>query len=252
MTSTSPFDAWTPHHPDLRRDLIAALDPALRAALDDPDPDAIAALITHLGGDLYTVPMLTEDACARLCEDLDGLEAWAEAHDVALERPNSMNHYGVVLDDVGYREALGELVMRVVRPLTRALFADFGAATLDHHHGFVVEYALDGDLDLGFHVDDSEVTVNLCLGERFEGGELYFAGTHCMRHCDAPIAPEAYREVEHAPGVALLHSGAHRHGATPLQAGVRRNLILWCRSSAWRRAHSRFVCAPWCASWRGR
>ena len=32
----------------------------------------------------------------------------------------------------------------------------------------------------------------------------------------------------HAPGVALLHLGGHKHAALPLTAGERTNLIIWC------------------------
>lgn len=33
-----------------------------------------------------------------------------------------------------------------------------------------------------FHVDDSEVTLNVCLGRQFSGGELYFRGLRCDKH----------------------------------------------------------------------
>lgn len=35
---------------------------------------------------------------------------------------------------------------------------------------------------VGFHVDDSEVTLNVCLGKEFSGGELFFRGTRCDKH----------------------------------------------------------------------
>ena len=68
---------------------------------------------------------------------------------------------------------------------------------LDDHHGFVVEYEPGKDINLGFHVDDSQVddmlmhascsahhyqplllqvTLNVCLGREFTGGQLYFRG----------------------------------------------------------------------------
>jgi hypothetical protein len=31
------------------------------------------------------------------------------------------------------------------------------------HHAFVVDYSMGRDVGLGFHVDDSEITMNLCL-----------------------------------------------------------------------------------------
>ena len=31
-------------------------------------------------------------------------------------------------------------------------------------------------------MDDSEVTLNVCLGNQFVGGELFFRGTRCEKH----------------------------------------------------------------------
>jgi len=39
-----------------------------------------------------------------------------------------------------------------------------------------VQYKLTEDLDLGFHYDDSDITLNVCLGKTFTGGDLYFKG----------------------------------------------------------------------------
>ena len=43
-----------------------------------------------------------------------------------------------------------------IQPFSNFLFPTLGQE-LDHHHGFVVEYELGKDINLGFHVDDSEV-----------------------------------------------------------------------------------------------
>ena len=45
-----------------------------------------------------------------------------------------------------------------------------GGASLDSHHGFIVEYAVGKDASLDFHVDASDVTLNVCLGKEFTGG----------------------------------------------------------------------------------
>jgi hypothetical protein len=42
---------------------------------------------------------------------------------------------------------------------------------------FVVEYGADKDKKLDWHVDDSDVTLNVCLGKEFVGGDLVFSGT---------------------------------------------------------------------------
>lgn len=42
----------------------------------------------------------------------------------------------------------------------------------------------------GFHVDDSEVTLNVCLGKQFIGGELFFRGVRCEKHVNSDTSPE--------------------------------------------------------------
>lgn len=39
-------------------------------------------------------------------------------------------------------------------------------------------------------MDDSEVTLNVCLGKQFSGGELYFRGVRCVNHMDSPTGEE--------------------------------------------------------------
>jgi hypothetical protein len=52
------------------------------------------------------------------------------------------------------------------------LFPECGGDSLDHQHSFVVDYGMVGDVDLALHVHNSKVTVNLCLNEGFNGGDL--------------------------------------------------------------------------------
>lgn len=48
---------------------------------------------------------------------------------------------------------------------------------------FVVEYGTDKDKKLDWHVDESEVTLNVCLGKRFTGGDLVFSGKYLSLPC---------------------------------------------------------------------
>lgn len=45
---------------------------------------------------------------------------------------------------------------------------------------------------LGFHVDDSEVTLNVCLGKQFTGGELFFRGVRCEKHVNSETHAEVH------------------------------------------------------------
>ena len=194
--------------------------------------------------------MLTDAACTRLLTETARFSAWLEGQGRPRPQPNSMNRHGVVLDDCGLAAGLARFVERRLRPLAAARFPDLGGATLDGHHAFSVEYALDGDTELGFHADDAEVTLNVCLGEDFAGGALSFRGLRCPGHLQDHERPDEVFELEHVPGVGVLHAGLHRHLARPLRAGRRVNLVIWCRSSSLRAERRRAggSCGPFCGA----
>jgi hypothetical protein len=177
-----------------------------------------------------------------LSEEIDRFHAWCLANGNEVEPPNSMNSYGVTLDVLGIDPAP---LREALAPFATLLFAPMGGATLDHTHGFVVSYARGHDVELGFHADDAEVTLNLCLGDRFAGGALYFEGLRCEDHRQTGCSDADRFIWPHIPGVALLHAGAHRHGALPITSGARHNLILWMRSTVWRDAPPQ-DCPDWC------
>lgn len=52
-------------------------------------------------------------------------------------------------------------MLKYVQPFATILYPILGQH-LDCHHGFVVEYELGKDINLGFHVDDSEVETQTC------------------------------------------------------------------------------------------
>lgn len=178
-------------------------------------------------------------------EEIDHFEKWCGEHGLQVNRPNSMNNYGAILDDFGMEPVLDRLMQTMVSKMSFLKYPHI-ADQLDEHHGFAVEYSLDKDRQLDFHVDDSEVTLNICLGVEFEGGELYFGGIRCPVHQQNPPKPDEAFLVGHEVGSALLHLGRHRHAATPIKAGRRMNLILWCRSSQWRKVENLLTCPNWC------
>lgn len=42
-------------------------------------------------------------------------------------------------------------------------------------------------------MDDSEVTLNVCLGKQFCGGELFFRGVRCEKHVNSETQSEVSR-----------------------------------------------------------
>lgn len=222
------------------RALVAALDRGERPAVASPVPGALA------------FPLLAPRAASDLLADIDRRLDAAARRGEAAAAANSMHLFGAQLGPLGFDPWFRELRERWIAPLARALLPDFAGAPLDRHHGYLVDYARHRDQDLGFHVDDSEVTLNLCLGEDFDGAELTFLGARCETHRDGPVLAGETAEYLHRPGFAVLHAGAHRHRVEPIRRGRRRNVILWCQSSALRaEGPPERPCAPWCGAWTG-
>lgn len=114
---------------------------------------------------LFSFDMLQHDFCNELIEEIQHFEASG----LPVMRPNSMNvrtpcmlrhspahivsqNYGVILDEIGFYPFLHTMMTDWLAPFTRLLFPDYGGATLDDHHGFIVQYKIGEDTDLGTHL----------------------------------------------------------------------------------------------------
>ena len=254
MHVAPPREPWVPQHPEawtlegaFHTDFVAA----------GRDPERLVALARPVHPGLWALPVLDPTWCAHHRSEVASYRAWAARARVEVVAPNSMNRYGLVLDsevdgDAPTPRLLDLAPLRVaLAPLTARLFPEVGGGALDSHHGFVVSYAMNGDVDLSFHADDAEVTLNLCLGGGFEGGELWFEGRRCFSHHDDAARPGEPFTWVHEPGVALLHAGAHRHGARPIRQGSRDNLILWMRAGGLRAASDPALGFEGCPDWCG-
>uniref|UniRef100_A0A8C6ZS30 2-oxoglutarate and iron dependent oxygenase domain containing 2 n=1 Tax=Nothoprocta perdicaria TaxID=30464 RepID=A0A8C6ZS30_NOTPE len=185
-------------------------------------PNSISLLPTEKR--ICRLPVFTEEFCQAFVDELENFEQ----SDMPKGRPNSMNNYGVLLNELGMDETfITPLREKYLRPITALLYPDLGGACLDSHKAFVVKYSLHEDLDLSSHYDNAEVTLNVSLGKEFTEGNLYFGE---FRQDPNPVP--RYLEIEHVRTQGLLHRGGHIHGALPIASGERWNLIVWMRSSA--------------------
>ena len=103
-----------------------------------------------------------------------------------------MNNYGVILNYIGLEPFITDLFDTYLTKIAEWVYPsdepkndtemkdedlDFTFhGTLDHHHTFMVQYKMDADLFLDMHIDDSEVTFNINLLDKFEGAELAICG----------------------------------------------------------------------------
>lgn len=203
--------------------------------------------LVELGPRVFQAALLEPEACAELVREIDRRRARAVERGASLSAANSMHEHGVVLAELGFGPLLDALHTRVA-PLAARLLPDFAGAGLDAHHSYLVDYSDETDPDLSFHADDSEVTVNLCLGDEFRGAELVMMGLRCRAHLQTGLRAEEELRIVHEVGHAVIHAGLHRHRVDPIRSGRRRNLILWCRSSALRRDLRSSACPAWCGT----
>lgn len=172
---------------------------------------------------VYRFPVFTNEFCHKLIEELEHFEE----SDTPKGRPNTMNNYGILLNELGFDDTfISPLRERYLSPVASLLYPDCGGKNLDSHKAFVVKYAMNEDLDLSYHYDNAEVTLNVSLGKEFTEGNLYFGD---MRQ--VPLSETECTEVEHRVAEGLLHRGQQMHGALPISSGLRWNLIIWMRSS---------------------
>ena len=82
----------------------------------------------------------------------------------------------ILLSELGFdRGFLDHLREDYLTPLASLLYPEWvGPSGLDSHRAFSVSYQLEGDTQLSYHFDNAEVTLNVCLGTSFTGGELSF------------------------------------------------------------------------------
>eukprot|EP00475_Leptophrys_vorax_P014782 TRINITY_DN2104_c2_g1_i2.p1 TRINITY_DN2104_c2_g1~~TRINITY_DN2104_c2_g1_i2.p1 ORF type:complete len:498 (-),score=135.38 TRINITY_DN2104_c2_g1_i2:2255-3748(-) len=236
------------------------------AVLDDVEPDLAIILRKHddelisdadfavqiqslvkemvPGSRIYSLRVFTAHACEKWYSELSHYESQAKALGLPLRRPNSMNNYGIVLNDIGLGKRVSAIVKKIITPLSSVLLPDLlnKRGGFKSHHSFSVQYKLGEDIDLATHVDASDVTLNICLGKPgFSGAGLYF---HKMRgaeddleqgdkpyeaHPDSGTCEHCIATWEHEVGVALLHPGMRIHGVNKLKSGERGNLIVWCK-----------------------
>lgn len=172
---------------------------------------------------VYSLQIFTQEFCQKLVEEFLNFESKI----FQITRPNSMNNYGAVLEEMGLQDSFDTFINDYIKYFFAIM--NKNSMEIDQHYSFIVEYEEKKDTNLDFHVDDSEMTINTCLGLKFTGGGIYFNGLEGQK-----VSENDYEEYDHVVGRSIIHDGKHRHGALELESGHRINLINWCRSSKYR------------------
>lgn len=186
-----------------------------------------SGLIREDAHEVYSLPIFTPRTCAMIVEEKDcylssGLPVF---------RPNSMNNYGLILNQIGMKKMLTELQQYYLRAISSVFFPR-QSSHFDDHHSFIVSYEPGKDTGLDMHTDASDVTWNICLGDPgFVGSGLIFCGaSNSAQH------RKFSHQYRHEVGRAVFHLGSRRHGADNIECGSRHNLIIWCINSAYQQS----------------
>ena len=173
---------------------------------------------------VYSFELFSKAFCETFLAEVDNYDASG----LPVRRPNSMNNYGLIVNEIGMRDAITQLQQEILWPVARLLFP-LQSTQFDAHHSFIVRYKSDEDPGLDMHTDDSDVTFNACLNSNFTGAGLTFCGdAGTSRHRKL-----AFR-YRHEMGRVVIHLGTKRHGADDIKSGERRNLIIWNHNHRWR------------------
>ncbi|EOA36962.1 hypothetical protein CARUB_v10009901mg [Capsella rubella] len=138
---------------------------------------------------LFVFQMFQRDFFEKLIVEAENFSNWAHENKFPIRRPYNKSKCSVVLEDFGLGIMLDKIMQDFIFPLCKVFFPDVCGAMFDARHGFYMETGEDKEAELGFHVDDSDITLNVCLRKQFEGGKMLFAGTRCNKHMDAEIKP---------------------------------------------------------------
>lgn len=206
---------------------------------------------------VLSIPVFSDAGAARLSAlttDLVGMGG---------DAVGSMHRYGTDLMDQATKarqpgfQSLLDSMQRALEPVLDALFISGGSAAglpasgsdggwapqrLRCVSGHAIAYGVEPGREraLRLHVDDSLVTVNVCLGvPGFTGSELHFSGSQELawpalaraqrkqRAAAGPGADAVDLRVRPVPGRALLHFGRHPHRTAPIESGTRVQWVNW-------------------------
>jgi len=131
---------------------------------------------------------------------------------------------GLLLENIGLSSFIEHLLESYLAHI--AAFVYSHTLPLRSHQSFVVKYEPGHQAIMSTHIDESDITFNVCLGEEFTGSALYFVD---KRRVENRYVDEETFSVQHKPGRLVVHLGNAHHGVKPIISGCRYNMVVWCK-----------------------
>eukprot|EP01006_Ploeotia_vitrea_P025227 TRINITY_DN58082_c0_g1_i1.p1 TRINITY_DN58082_c0_g1~~TRINITY_DN58082_c0_g1_i1.p1 ORF type:complete len:360 (+),score=44.13 TRINITY_DN58082_c0_g1_i1:105-1184(+) len=214
----------------------------LKKSNGNPGPIEFGDIVDEVSPGVWSFPLLSAEFCKKLLADrnnfMDFVTNCTEEEQLRILGPSEKNEklnerrLRFNLDTMGMKWLLDLLLSYVAVPLSSVVFNDeLEGAKLNWRHGYIIGYADKGDSrgviaksGLIPHTDDSEVTLNIGLGNVFTGGELALWGVR-----GTPQEPHVQATHKFQVGQAVVHLGRQIHEVRDITSGERYQLIMWTR-----------------------
>lgn len=182
---------------------------------------------------VFQMPFLSDEQCK-------GMAKQVLDHRYTNKHESSMQKHTVDVTSF-----LGGFLKDTVETLTPTInnlfyFEQPNTYSLYTAHSIIYSATEEGEKQLGIHVDDSDITVNITLmTEDLRGSELGFwdsteyGNDFCLQHFEK-VKQNLSRQTRNNTlnpqvGWCLIHRGDHPHCTFSIQRGKRMALILWLK-----------------------
>ena len=118
---------------------------------------------------IYSFKLFKPEINTKFCEEIKNIQKFFANNEnkIPNSKPNPQNNYGVILNYFGFDLMISSLIKEICTPLFKSLWMGVGEESIDHYDAFSMEYSPAKDVHLPTHLDDSEITLNYCLGTEF-------------------------------------------------------------------------------------
>jgi hypothetical protein len=172
--------------------------------------------IRHVAEGAYCFPIFTAEFGAELVGEIDHYLR-------SFERAGM----GFQMEEFGWLGAVKQLLDQHLVPIVRTMLPQFAnVVRFRDIYAKIAKYGAVLDRDWPVHIDESDVTINLCLGTDFVGSGLQFVTGLSADGNRVPGVELGLTHYEHVAGQRVFHPGTLAHGVSWLASGSRYSVII--------------------------
>ena len=214
--NTRSKDAWISFQYQDQRRFVNIVHPRMQKALFSGN---FSEILIPTATRVYRFPILQLNVSQHIVEEIRNAKQVFKNEELRL--PNNVGRArgptsGVVLSEIGLYDLSHALVKYILAPLGRIMYPLWGF-DVDSFHAFSLHVvpsdhgeARAGESYLRTHIDICEFSMNICLGNTFQGGNVLFQNAGF----GVNNGSAGYTKVPHLPGYAFLNLCQQFHGTS--------------------------------------